>query len=117
MEHLEQRDPHDRLLERGDPVEAPAARVALDLGVEVLDVVVRRVRERAGECGGVAIEDVVDPATGEVVLVEGEDGCAPLVAASGHRAGTQATAARGGDATRGTCTRPSACRPSRAGRR
>src|SRR4029079_9061967 len=84
------------LLERCDPLEAPAVRVARDLGVEVRDVVVRRVGERAGERGGVALEDVVDPATGQVVLVEGEDGGAPLVAASGHRARTQATAARGG---------------------
>ena len=36
MEHLEQRDAQDGALERGDPVERPALRVALDVRVELL---------------------------------------------------------------------------------
>ena len=40
MEHLEQRDAHDRLLQRGDAVDRPALGVALDARVEVLGVVV-----------------------------------------------------------------------------
>jgi hypothetical protein len=35
MDHLEQRDAHDRLLQRGDPVDAPALGVALDEPVEL----------------------------------------------------------------------------------
>ena len=42
-------------------------------GVELLGVVGRRVRERAREDRGVALEDVVERAAREVVLVEGED--------------------------------------------
>ena len=49
-------------------------------GVELLGVVGRRVRERAREGGGVALEDVVERAAGEVVLVEGEDRRPPLLA-------------------------------------
>src|SRR4051794_6749440 len=116
MQHLEQRDPHDRLLERRDPSEAPALRVALDVAVEVFGVVVGGVRQRAREGRRVALEEVVERPAGQVLLVEGEDGGAPLVAALGHRLWVEATAARG-RATRATCTRPSAYRPSPAGRR
>src|SRR4051812_17098412 len=84
VQHLEERDPHDRLLERRDPVHAPPVRVALDLRVEVLGVVVGGVGQRAREVRGVALEHVLDLTAGDVVLVEGEDGGAPLVAASGH---------------------------------
>ena len=70
MQHLEQRDAHDRLLQRGDAVDRPALGVALDERVEVLGVVLRGVGQRAREGRGVALEDVVELATGQVVLVE-----------------------------------------------
>ena len=71
----------------------------LDLLVELLRVVGGRVRERARERRGVALEDVVERAAGQVVLVEREDGRAALVGRVTRRL------------TRATCTRPSACRP------
>ena len=95
VQHLQQRGAQDRLLERGDPVERPALGVAGDLLVELVGVVGRRVRERAREGGGVALEHVVERPAGQVVLVEGEDGRAALL----------------GRLTRATCTSRSACRP------
>ena len=46
MQHLEQRDAHDRALQRRDPVERPALGVARDERVELL-LVVRASRARA----------------------------------------------------------------------
>ena len=57
------------------------ARVAVDLRVELLGVVGGRVRERARERRGVALEEVVERPAGQVVLVEREDGRAALVGA------------------------------------
>ena len=48
-------------------------------GVELLGVVGGRVRERAREVGGIALEDVIERTAGEVVLVEGEHGRSALV--------------------------------------
>jgi hypothetical protein len=79
MEHLEQRGPQDGAFERCDAIERPALRVTLDAGVELARVVGRRVRERAGEARGVALEDVVERPAGEVVLVEREHGRPALI--------------------------------------
>jgi hypothetical protein len=77
-------------LQRRDAVERPALGVALDAPVEVLAVVLGRVGERAGEGRRVALEEVVELAPGDVVLVEREDGGAALVGAAGHAARTLA---------------------------
>ena len=79
----------------------PSAWRAMRL-VELLGVVRGRVRERAGERGGVALEELVERAAGELVLVEREDGGAALVGAAGID----------GRVRRATCRSPSACRPS-----
>jgi hypothetical protein len=68
VQHLQQRDAHDRALERGDPVQRPSPRHAARSEVELLLVVRRRVGERAGEPGRVALEDVVERASGQLVL-------------------------------------------------
>ena len=78
VQHLQQRGAQDRLLQRRDAVDRPVLRVALDVGVELLRVVGRRMRERAREGGGVALEEVVERALGEIVLVEREHRRAPL---------------------------------------
>ena len=49
VQHLQQRGAQDRALERRDAVDRPVLRVALDVDVELLGVVGRRVGERAGE--------------------------------------------------------------------
>ena len=94
VQHLEQRGAEDGLLERRDAIERPALGVALDAGVELFGVVGGRVRERAREDRGVALEDVVERPAREVVLVEGEDRGPPLIAP-----------------THGTCSCLTACRP------
>jgi hypothetical protein len=93
MHHLEQGDAHDRPLQRRDAVQRPALRVALDAPVEVLAVVLSRVGQRAREGRRVALEEVVELAPGDVVLVEREDGGAALVGAAGHAAPTLAARA------------------------
>ena len=62
--------------------------------VEVVRVVGGRVRERTRERRRARLEDVVQRPAGQVVLIEGEDGGAPLLRP-----------------THATCTSPSACRP------
>ena len=83
VEHLQQRGAQDRPLQRRDPAQGPARRVALDLRVEVVGVVGGRVRERAREGRGAALEDVVERPAGEVVLIEREDSRAALIGAAG----------------------------------
>jgi hypothetical protein len=67
---LEDRDAHDRPLERRDPVDRPAVRVRSDLGVDLGQVLVRPEREVLREGLGVD-EQLVERTLGDVPLVEG----------------------------------------------
>ena len=84
VEHLEQRDAHDRLLERRDPLDRPALGVAADELVGLLGVVVGGVRERPREARRVLRQDVVERAVGHLVLVEREGRRAPLIGPARH---------------------------------
>jgi hypothetical protein len=94
MDHLQQRDTQDRALQRRDAVDRPVVRMALDVRVQLLGEVLRRVRERPREGRGSRLEQVVERALREIVLVKREHGRAPLFGP-----------------THATCTTRSGCRP------
>ena len=75
MEHLEQRDQAMARSSGCDPVERPALRGALMDGSR--SGACRRRGERARERRRVPVDQVVEPAAGHVLLVQGEDRCAP----------------------------------------
>ena len=60
----------------------------------------RRRRASARERRRVPVDQVVEPAAGHVLLVQGEDRCAPLVLSSGHGGRWEATARWAGSGAR-----------------
>ena len=84
VQELGERHAQDVALERRDPVERPALRVAPDQLVQLGPVALDGLHELARERPGVAVEQLLGRAAGHVRLVQGHGGGSSLVRAP-HR--------------------------------